>query len=137
MWFEFRFNTDAWDSNSGKNQSVDGINNMNTIPLQNLPFDKINAIGKRWIRRFALALCKEMLGHIRNKFGEIPIPGKSVTLNGKDLISEAKEEQKTLRDELKVNLDEMLYTKVGEQSAKIMKDADETQKYIPNLIFVG
>lgn len=140
MWFEFKFPSDAWKSSTAEglgSDGVDGINNMNTVPLQNLPFDKINSIGKRWIRRFALALCKEMLGHVRSKFGDIPIPGKSVNLNGKDLISEGKEEQKTLRDELKANLDEMLYTKVGEQSAKMAKDADETQKYTPMLIFVG
>lgn len=141
FWVEFTVPSDAWGqtgvSGSSTETGVNGINNMNTIPLQNLPFDKINSIGKQWIRRFALAICKEMLGHIRNKFGNIPIPGESVTLDGKDLISEGKEEQKELREELKTLLADMTYAKVGEDGAKIMEDANKTQTYMPNLIFCG
>jgi hypothetical protein len=110
---------------------------MNTIPFENLPYDKINSIGKQWIRRFCLALCKEMLGQIRSKFGDIPIPGDSVTLNGPALIAEGKDEQDKLREELKSLLAEMTYPKIGEDSAKMMEDASKTQAYIPNLIYVG
>ena len=46
-----------------------GINNMNTMPMENIPFNKINSIGQQWIRRFALALSKETLGQVRGKFG--------------------------------------------------------------------
>ena len=46
--------------------NTDGINNMNSIPFANIPYDKINFIGKQWIRRFGLALSKEMLGHVRS-----------------------------------------------------------------------
>jgi hypothetical protein len=116
---------------------INGINNMNTIPFQNLPYDKINSIGKQWIRRFALALCKEMLGQIRSKWDKIPIPGDSVVLNGDKLISEGKEEQDKLREELKTQLADMTYVKLGEDSAKTMEDASKTQAYVPNLIFVG
>ena len=60
-----------------------GVNNMNTLPFENIPFVNINAIGKQWIRRYALALSKETLGQVRSKFGNtIPIPGESVSLNG-------------------------------------------------------
>lgn len=138
FWVEFTVPSDAWvSSNPGINEGVNGVNNMNTIPLQNLPFDKINSIGKQWIRRFALAICKEMLGHIRSKFGAIPIPGESVTLDGTSLISEGKDEQKELREELKTLLGEMTYTKIGEDSAKIMEDTNKVQSHVPNLIYVG
>ena len=142
FWVEFTVPSDAWSettavSGSSANSGINGINNMNTVPLQNLPFDKINSIGKQWIRRFALAICKEMLGHIRNKFGNIPIPGESVTLDGKELISEGKEEQKELREELKTLLADMTYAKIGEDGAKMMEDANKTQTFMPNLIFCG
>lgn len=142
VWFDFSIPSDAWSETSvvggtNVNTGVNGINNMNTLPFQNIPYDKINSIGKQWIRRFCLALCKEMLGQIRSKFSQIPIPGESVTLNGEKLISESKEEQKELREELKTQLAEMVYTKLGEDSAKIMDDASKTQSYIPNLIYVG
>jgi len=139
FWFDFTVSTNAWSSTSGSNTitGVNGINNMNSLPFQNLPYDKINSIGKQWIRRFALASAKEMLGHVRSKFDKIPIPGDSVTLNGDKLIAEGKEEKDKLREELKTQLAEMTYVKVGEDSAKIMDDTAKTQQYIPNLIFVG
>jgi hypothetical protein len=141
FWVDFTVPSDAWKETPVQGAvtqgGVNGINNMNTIPFQNLPFDKINSIGKQWIRRFALALCKEMLGQVRSKFGNIPIPGESVTLNGDKLIGEGKEEQKDLREELKTLLAEMTYIKIGEDSAKIMEDTMKTQTHVPNLIFVG
>lgn len=138
FWVEFTVPSNAWtETNATASTGVNGINNMNTLPLQNLPYDKINSIGKQWIRRFALAVCKEMLGQIRSKFSTIPIPGDNVTLNGANLITEGKEEQKELREELKAQLLEMSYLKVGEDSAKMMEDASKTQVYIPSLIFVG
>jgi len=138
FWFEFTIPSDAWvETNTNLQSGVNGINNMNSLPFQNIPYDKINSIGKQWIRRFCLALCKEMLGQIRSKFSDVPIPGDKVTLNGKDLISEAKEQQKELREELKTQLAEMTYAKIGEDGAKMMEDNNKTQAFIPNLIFVG
>lgn len=143
FWFDFSISSNAWDEN-GKNANgstidsgVYGINNMNSIPFQNIPYDKINSIGKQWIRRFCLALCKEMLGQVRSKFATVPIPGDSVTLNGDKLISEGKEEQEKLREELKTQLAEMTYLKVGEDGAKMMDDASKTQAFNPTLIYVG
>jgi hypothetical protein len=140
IWFEFTVPLDSWQSDPGREGTkspIDGVNNYNTIPLQNIPYDKINSMGKQWIRRYALALAKEMLGRVRSKFGSIPIPGESVTLDGTALLSEGKEEQKSLKDELKAYLDEMLYTKASETSAKLLEDAQKVNTYIPSLIFVG
>ncbi len=144
FWFDFTVGSNAWEQTPQTTASVgtaesgiNGINNMNTMPFQNLPYDKINSIGKQWIRRFALALCKEMLGQVRSKWDKIPIPGDSVTLNGDKLITEGKEEQEKLREELKTQLTEMTYVKIGEDSAKTMEDASKVNTYIPNLIFVG
>ena len=61
-----------------------------------------------------MALTKEMLGQVRGKFATIPIPGESVTLNGGELITQAKDEQEKLREELKTVLDELTYTKLAE-----------------------
>jgi hypothetical protein len=91
---------------------VRGVNNVNTLPFDNLPYQSINAIGKQWIRKYALALCKEMLGQIRGKFTTIPIPGESVTLNHSELLSQAKEEQTELKEKLTEMLKEMEYTEL-------------------------
>lgn len=134
MWVEFSIPTDVWDAS---NDGVDGINNMNTLPIGNLPFKSINAIGKQWIRRFALSLCKEILGQVRSKFGNVPIPGEQVTLNGSALITEAKAEQDKLREELKTTLAEMTYAKLSEKDAGMSENTEKVLDNVPNYIFVG
>ena len=104
---------------------------MNTLPFENIPYENINAIGKQWIRRFALALSKETLGQIRSKFGSIPIPGESVNLNGPALISESQAEQEKLREELKTTLDELTYAKLVEKDAAMTEGAMGVQNKIP------
>ena len=139
MWLEFIVGVDSWETEAGDttNIGLDGINNLNTAPFPNIPYDRINSIGKQWIRRFALALCKEMLGTVRSKFGTIPIPGNDIQLNGADLVTQAKEEQTALRDELKEILDELTYAQLMEGDAKMLADTSDVQKQIPLPIYVG
>ena len=137
FWVQFSIPGDSWTTTDNVDVGLDGVNNMNTLPFSNVPYKHINSIGKQWIRRFALSLCKETLGHIRGKFGNIPIPGESVTLNGPDLINQAKEEQNQLREELKTILDEMTYGKLMEGDAQLVENVSNIQKKIPLSIFVG
>ena len=102
-----------------------------------MPYESINSIGKQWVRRFCLAVTKEMLGQIRSKFSTIPIPGDSVQLNGTALITEGKEEQTSLRDELKTTLDELTYAKLSEQDAAISDSILKVQEKMPLPVFVG
>ena len=135
FWFRFRIVEDAWTASSGS--LVDGINNMNTVPFGNIPYKNINSIGKQWIRRFALSLCKETLGQVRSKFTTLPIPGESVTLNGPALISEGREEQTALRTELKEVLDELTYQALAEKDSAIADSVNNINKNIPAGVFVG
>ena len=138
-WFDFRIQGNAWDETStdGAASGVDGINNMNTLPFANIPYTNVNSIGKQWIRRFALALCKETLGQTRSKFATIPIPGESVTLNGGALISEGRETQTKLRDELKEVLDQLTYQALAEKDASIADSVETITKRVPPGVFVG
>ena len=139
FWFRFSvesgneaFATGSYDS------GVDGVNNMNTMPMENLPFDRINSIGQQWIRRFALALSKETLGQIRGKFGgQVPIPGDNVTLNASDLLSQAAAEQTALREELNKQLDEMTYAKLVETDKAMIDNTNSIVGNTPLKIFVG
>ena len=136
-WIEFTIPTDPYLQDT-PDIGITGVNNMNTLPFENIPYVNINAIGKQWIRRYALALSKETLGQVRSKFGNtIPIPGESVNLNGTELLSQAKDEQNSLRDELIKLLDEMTYTKLAEDDKNFVENAGSLQKAIPLTIFVG
>ena len=137
IWFKFYIDGNAWDEDDGYRTGVKGVNNMNTLPFTNIPYKNINSIGKQWIRRFALALTKEMLGHVRGKFSTIPIPGESITLNASELLSQAKEEQDKLREELKTTLDELTYAKLAETDAAKVESVNNVQKRVPLTIFVG
>ncbi len=137
FWFRFTVdNTDIWEDENNGGQ--DGINNMNTLPFQNIPYENINSIGKQWIRRFSLALSKETLGQIRGKFGgNVPIPGENVSLNASDLLSQAKEEQTALREELTKILDELTYGKLLEADKAMVDNAKGIVTESPLKIFVG
>ena len=136
-WVEFTLEEDPWTEEGENPDGRTGVNNMNTLPFENIPYESINSIGKQWIRRFALAISKEMLGLVRSKFATIPIPNESVTLNGPALVSEAKEEQNALRDELKTVLDEMTYPKLAEQDSSMSDSAQNILKNIPPSLYVG
>ena len=135
MWFTFQLVDDAWTVDDTKKDGVDGINNLNTVPFANIPYENINSIGKQWIRRFALALSKETLGQIRGKFGTIPIPGENLTLNASELLSQAKDEQNALRDELKAVLDEMVYAALAERDAGMANSITTLKQSAPLPIY--
>ena len=138
FWFQFFLDsTTPWAENSSTKTGVDGINNINNLPFENIPYQKINSIGKQWIRRFTLALCKEILGNIRSKFATIPIPGQTVTLNGAALITQATTEQEKLREELKTIFDELTYAKMAAADVEIADSLNKLQEKIPNLIYTG
>ena len=138
FWFRFTIENEKQPWEDDYDSGQDGINNMNTLPFENIPYENINSIGKQWIRRFALALSKETLGQIRGKFGgSIPIPGDNISLNASDLLSQAKDEQNALRDELKTQLDEITYQKLIATDAEMTDNAQNIVGKTPLKIFVG
>ena len=138
FWVEFSVDADPYtEADPNVSTGIDGVNNMNTLPFQNIPYENINAIGKQWIRRFALALAKEMLGLVRSKFASIPIPGNDITLNGSDLISQGKDEQEKLREELKTVLDQLTYKQLAEDDASVVESSSKVMQQIPGAVFVG
>ncbi len=88
---------------SGSNYDV--VSDYSNVPYQNVKYFKLNAVGKQWVKKYFLALCKENLGLIRQKYSTIPIPGGEVTLDGSELRSEASSEKETLITQLRENLE--------------------------------
>jgi hypothetical protein len=137
MWFNFSIPKDTWTQDPSAKTGVDGINNMNTLPFANLPYDSINSMGKQWIRKYALAVSKEMLGQIRGKFATIPIPGNDVTLNANDLLGQAKEEQQALKEELKTQLEKLTYGALMKGDAELAADAEAVMTHVPMGVYIG
>jgi hypothetical protein len=140
FYVKFTIERDAWkdDPDGVRRTGVEGINNLNSLPFDNVPYSNINAIGKHWIRKYALAVCKEMLGQVRGKFGgTIPIPGDSITLNSADLLSQAKEERTALVEELKAILEDTTYLQLMKNDAELLEATGKIQEEVPSPIFVG
>ena len=139
FWVQFTIQNqyDPWEENPRGKAGIEGVNNLNTLPFENIPYANINSMGKQWIRRFALALAKEMLGQIRGKFAVVPIPGESVTLNASELLAQARTEQDQLRDELKAILDETTYDKLAATDSTVQDSTKRVLENVPTGIFVG
>ena len=120
---------------SGSNYDV--VSDYSNVPYQNVTYYKLNAVGKQWVKKYFLALCKENLGMIRQKYSTIPIPGGEVTLDGSELRSEAASEKESLITQLRENLE------ATSRKAQMEAKADETEKMtvimktVPLLIYIG
>ena len=110
---------------------------MNTLPFDNIPYKNINAIGKHWIRRYALAIAMGMLSQVRGKFSSIPIPGESIQLNGANLAQASAAEMQALKEELKTILDEMTYRALTEKDAQMVASTKTVLENAPLLIYQG
>jgi len=83
------------------------ISDYSNVPYNTIVYTNVNSVGRQWIKRYTLALAKEMLGYVRGKYSALPIPNSEITLNGSDLISAAQTEKEGLITELKEILDSM------------------------------
>ena len=113
------------------------MSDISNVNYQNITYDNINSIGRRWVLQYTLAVCKEMLGNIRRKFSEIPIPDSTVTMDGDLLRLEAQDEKEKLIEQLKETLEE---TSKKAQMLKQKEDAEnlkETLKSVPMPIYIG
>jgi hypothetical protein len=112
-------------------ETINGVSNISNIPFGNITYSKVNSIGAQWIRQYTLALCMEQLGLIRSKFGTLPVPGGTVTLNGSDLLGKGREDKKELVTKLREMLDTMTYDKLLETSATRAENLTKQLSKIP------
>jgi hypothetical protein len=121
--------------------AIYGVSNMSNVPFGNLQFSKINSVGRQWVRQYTLALAKELLGLVRNKFSTVPIPGGDLQLNGAELISQGREEKDNLITKLSEMLNELTYSKMLEDEAGAAESLTNILKKIPipngRAIFIG
>ena len=130
LFLRIRFFSDPLNP-SYQDETIKGVSNLSDIPFGKLKYSEINSIGRQWIRQYALSLSKEQLGLIRSKFGSIPIPGADLTLNGTDLVSQGREDKKTLITQLTEMLETMTYDKLVELQATRAENINKQLKYVP------
>lgn len=115
----------------------DVITNASNVPYENPTYTRINSIGRSWIFEYALAISKEMLGYVRGKYSQIPIPGSEVTLNQGDLITAATSEKQALIERIRTYFDSMSRKSLLEKKAAESEAQRQTISNVPMTIFVG
>ena len=134
LHFEYVLKSTA--NNPVKN-TTGGVSNMSNAPYTNPTYKLINEPGRQWIRRYALALAKEMLGSVRGKYQSVPIPGADTTLDFQRLLSEASAEKAALIEELKTFLEETTRVKQLERQNQEAQLTQETFYKVPYPIYIG
>jgi hypothetical protein len=116
---------------------TDKITNTSNVPFENPNYNEINSIGRNWIFEYTLAIVKEMLGLVRNKYSQIPIPGAEVQLNGDSLITQATAEKESLIERLRAYFDETSRQKLLErrQAESVARVAEISQ--VPMVLYIG
>jgi hypothetical protein len=136
LWFEYIKLEDRY-ADSITQTGGDKVTNVSNAPYGYPTYSQINSVGKSWIFEYALALCKEMLGYIRGKYGTIPIPGREVTLNQADLLTAATAEKQALIERLRAYLDETSKRSLLERRAQESDFRKQEINNVPMVIYIG
>ena len=113
------------------------VTNVSNVNFSNPNYNEINSIGRSWIFDYSLALCKEMLGYVRGKYTQVPIPGAETVLNQQDLLSAATTEKEAQITRLREYFDQT------SKKALMERRADETNatlvelSAVPYPIYIG
>jgi hypothetical protein len=113
------------------------ITNVSNVPYTDPTYSQINSVGRSWIFEYTLALAKEMLGYVRGKYTQIPVPGDTVTLNSGDLVTAASSEKIALIDRLRAYLDETSREKLMERRALETDYRTKELQQVPFPIYIG
>ena len=135
LWFEYFVSDEFVRQSTTVTPNV--ISDYANIGYNFIQYENINDVGRQWIRKYTLALSKELLGAIREKYSSVPIPGSEISLDGGALRAEAQTEKDNLTEQLRDNLEELSRKNQFEVKAS---ESDHQQKMlskIPLLIYVG
>jgi hypothetical protein len=113
------------------------VSDYSNIKYDFIQYNNINEVGKQWIRKYTLALAKELLGAIREKYSEIPIPDGSVSLDGAALRAEAQIEKDTLIEQLRANLEELTRKHQFENRKNEADYHQDMLRKVPLKLYVG
>ena len=113
------------------------VSDYSNIPYQDMKYTSINSVGVQWIRKYGLALTKELLGTIRGKYGTIPIPNADTSLDGETLRQEAQTEKEFLVSQIREMLEQTSRKTLMEQERDEAQALQEKLQKVPYPIYIG
>jgi len=131
--------TGQTDANGNIKQGNGLVSGPSDAKLYNLKYDELNDPAKTWVKKYAQAVSKELLGlGVRGKFsGELPIPDATLTLNSSDLITNGREDMRILKEELQALLGKLNYKSLLENNALMQENINKTLSFGPLPIYIG
>ena len=135
LWFEYQVVKDRRENSTIIVPNV--VSDYSNIGYNFAEYSKINDVGKQWVRKYTLALAKEMLGAIREKYSSVPIPGSEVSLDGASLRAEAQTEKDALIEQLRENLNEVSKKQRIENEASMVDQQQTIINKVPLAIYIG
>ena len=138
LWIEY-VNTSESDNplRTRYSGSADVVSDYSNAQYDFMVYSNINDVGKQWIRKYGLALSKELLGIVRSKYGTIPIPGSEVSLDGDTLRAEATAEKEQLIEQLRETLEQTSRKALMEASKDESEFEQEKLKKVPYPLYIG
>ena len=130
-----------YDSGDDRDQCLidnpDIIKLPNEVPLSKLRYSDLNEPTRVWIRRYLTSLFKEALGRVRGKFsGALKVPEAELTMDYDSLLSEGKEEQLKLLEQLDLRLERLSNLKQLENKGIEAESLNKSLSYRPLGLFV-
>ena len=113
------------------------VSDYSNVNYDFMVYSNINDGGKQWIRKYTLALSKELLGIVRSKYGNIPIPNAEVSLDGDTLRAEATAEKEQLIEQLRENLEQTSRKALMEAQKDESDFQQETLRKVPYPVYIG
>jgi len=103
LFFEYVKISDKFSAVKDPRNNI--VTDVMNAPFRNPLYSRINTVGRTWIFKYTLALCREIEAHIRIQFANLNIEGVG-PLQGSELINDARTEKENLLTELKEMLNE-------------------------------
>ena len=113
------------------------VTDPSNIPYKFITYSEVNSSGRQWIRKFTLALSKELIGIIRSKYASMPLPNGEVSLDGESLKAEGREEKTQLLEELKEFLESVTLTEKTKAEAEEAEANQQVLARVPMSIYIG
>jgi hypothetical protein len=135
LHFRYLVKKDRDTTLQGTTQGV--ITDFSNAPFNNMLFQDINDVGKQWIKKYGLALCKELLGTIRSKYASLPIPNAETSLDGDTLRTEAATEKEILVTQLREMLEQTSRRALLEADKDEAEFLNEKLAKVPYPIYIG
>jgi len=113
------------------------VSDPSNIPYKFITYTEVNSMGRNWIRKYTLALSKELLGIIRSKYASMPLPNGEVSLDGEALKAEGREEKANLLEELSEFLEAVGKKEQAITEQEVANAQQEVLNKAPLKIYIG